>query len=172
MSNDNTPASRQIVLERSYDAAVEALWTLWTTKDGFESWWGPEGFRVEVRALDPHVGGALCYDMIATAADAVEYMKREGMPLSHETRGTFVEVEPLERLQISHHIDFVPGVAPYENRARVEFSRDHERARMRITIDPHHDQEWTQRAAMGWESQLTKVPAALDRLGDHVRANR
>jgi hypothetical protein len=31
-------------LERTYRVPIEDLWELWTTKAGFESWWGPEGF--------------------------------------------------------------------------------------------------------------------------------
>ena len=38
----------KVVIERTYRAQAEELWDLWTTKTGFESWWGPEGFRVEV----------------------------------------------------------------------------------------------------------------------------
>jgi hypothetical protein len=41
-----------VVIERTYRASVEALWAPWTTKAGFESWWGSEGFRVEVHALE------------------------------------------------------------------------------------------------------------------------
>ena len=37
------------VIERLYRARVEELWELWTTKEGFESWWGPEGFRRKSR---------------------------------------------------------------------------------------------------------------------------
>lgn len=31
----------KIVFERTYRARREELWELWTTKEGFESWWGP-----------------------------------------------------------------------------------------------------------------------------------
>ena len=37
-----------IVIERTYAAQPQELWSLWTTKDGFQSWWGPEGFRADV----------------------------------------------------------------------------------------------------------------------------
>ena len=40
--------ANNMVLERTYEATAQELWELWTTKEGFESWWGPEGFRVEV----------------------------------------------------------------------------------------------------------------------------
>src|SRR5262245_47945643 len=50
MSNAAKPSTRgHVTLERTFDAPIEDVWDLWTTKDGIESWWGPEGFRVEVR---------------------------------------------------------------------------------------------------------------------------
>jgi uncharacterized protein YndB with AHSA1/START domain len=162
MTNETASAAQSpFKFERRYDAPVEDLWDLWTTKEGFESWWGPEGFRVEVHTLDLRVGGELFYDMIAVGADEVEWMKKEGMPVSHETRGTFVEIEPRKRLKIRHVIDFIPGLKPYENNILVEFIPEGTSVRMVVTIDRHPDEEWTRRAAAGFESQLTKVPAAL-----------
>ena len=52
-----------ITLERTYDATVEDVWALWTTKEGIESWWGPDGFSVEVRVIDLRPGGELLYAM-------------------------------------------------------------------------------------------------------------
>src|SRR6266403_1654580 len=91
MANKTTqPPQAVIRLERRYEAAVEDLWFLWTTKEGFESWWGPEGFRVEVRKLDLREGGELVYDMIAATPEHIEFMKKANMPVSHGTRGTYV----------------------------------------------------------------------------------
>lgn len=150
-------SEKKVVLERSYEARVEELWELWTTKQGFESWWGPDGFRVEVHALEPRVGGLLHYDMIADAPEQVAAMKAMGQPISHGTRGTFTVVEPHTRLAITHVIDFLPGVAPYESTARVEFQVAGPRVRMVITVDAMHDEQWTKMATMGWESQVGKL---------------
>jgi uncharacterized protein YndB with AHSA1/START domain len=83
----NTPAATaarpKVVVERTYRARVGELWDLRTTKKGFESWWGPEGFRVEVHAIEAREGGALHYDMIAEAPEQIEAMKRMGHPTSH-----------------------------------------------------------------------------------------
>lgn len=159
----NTAKHPPIQFDRTYDATLEDLWELWTTKEGFESWWGPEGFRVEVHELDARVGGTLFYDMIASGAEQIAYMKAANMPLSHETRGTFSEVEPLKRLTLRHLIDFVPGLEPYENFMRVEFTQTAAGARMVISIDPHATEDWTKAATGGMASQLTKVPAVLAR---------
>jgi len=154
----NEPVVR---VERQYEGPVDDLWWLWTTKEGFESWWGPEGFRVAVHKLDLRVGGDLVYDMIATDAAQIEWMKQNNMPVSHGTRGKFVEIVPLQRLGISHMIDFIPGLKPYENRMSVEFVPEGKNVNMVVTIEEHSTPEWTQRAMEGFGSQLTKVPAAL-----------
>ena len=162
MTTKSPRTSQPVIrLERLYKAAVEELWYLWTTKEGFESWWGPEGFRVEVRKLDLRVGGELEYDMIAVAPEQIEFLRRANMPASHGTRGTFAQIAPFERLEIIHSIDFIPGMRPYENRTRVEFFPEGNSVRMVITVDEHHDEHWTRLATMGWESQLTKLPGAL-----------
>ena len=157
-----TSAQAPVRFERRYEnAKVQDLWELWTTREGFESWWGPQGFRVQVHKLDPREGGELAYDMIASAPEQIEFMKKANMPLSHSTRGRFGDVAPLRHLELLHIIDFVPGLKPYEHRMRVEFFSEKGAARMVITAEPHSTPEWTQRAAMGMESQLTKVPGVL-----------
>ena len=150
-------AQAKMVIERTYRARVEELWELWTTKAGFESWWGPEGFRVEVHALEARAGGALEYDMIADAPEAIAAMKRIGQPLSHGTRGQCAEFKPLERLTLVHVIDFISGVEPYESTIEVDFHASGDQARMVVTLHPHRDPHWTKMSAEGFRSQLTKL---------------
>jgi len=161
----DTPQAK-LVIERSYRARTEDLWALWTTKAGFESWWGPEGFRVEVHALEAREGGALAYDMIADAPDAIAAMKQMGQPLSHSTRGRFAEFRPLERLTLIHMIDFVPDTAPYESVIEVDFHATGDHARMVVTLHPHRDPHWTRMSIEGFRSQLTKLDARFDRPAD------
>lgn len=147
--------------DRSYDVPIQDLWELWTTKDGFEAWWPPEGFRVEVRTLDPREGGALRYAMIAVKPEHIEHLQQIGVPPSHEVRCTFVEVVPQRRLRIRHAMDFIAGREPYDYDIAVEFRAEGTGSRMLITLDAHPDPEWTRMAAQGMESQLANVPGAL-----------
>jgi len=146
-----------VVIERTYNASVEDLWALWATKTGFESWWGPEGFRVEVHALEAAPGGALHYDMIADSPEAIAAMQGMGQPLSHNTHGKFDEFRPHSRLTLKHVIDFIAGVEPYESLIEVDFEPLGDRARMVVTIHPHRDAHWTRMATEGFRSQLTKL---------------
>lgn len=156
-SEATAPVQAAVVVERTYRAPVEELWALWTTKDGFESWWGPEGFRVEVHAMEPRAGGVLEYDMIADAPEAIQAMKTMGQPVSHDTHGRYEEFRPHERLTLVHIIDFVRGTEPYETTIEVDFSARGEDARMVVTLHPHLDPHWTKMSVMGFTSQVTKL---------------
>lgn len=159
MSTSN--ASRRITIERTYRASADELWELWTTKEGIESWWGPDGFTTEVLQLDLRPGGELLYAMTATAPAQVEFMRRAGMPLTNRSRITYAEVVVPTRLAYTHLADFIPGVEPYDVATVVEFHADGPDVRMVLTFDPMHDEQWTQRAVMGHESQLGKLERVL-----------
>jgi uncharacterized protein YndB with AHSA1/START domain len=152
---------KRISLERVYQADVQDVWDLWTTKEGIESWWGPGGFAVTVRKLDLRPGGELLYAMTAIDPPQVEFMKKAGMPLSHDARITFTEIVPRRRLAYVHLADFIPGVDPYDVATVVELHPTERGVRMVLTFDAMHDEEWTRRATMGWESELGKLEALL-----------
>src|SRR5205085_5216504 len=97
----------KVVVERTFRAKLEEVWDLWTTKSGFESWWGPQGFRAEVHELDARVGGALRYDMIADTPEMIASMKEMGHAPSHKTRSSFAELAPRSRLVLRNVIDFL-----------------------------------------------------------------
>lgn len=156
MSTESASKAK-IVIERTYRASVEDMWDLWTTKKGFESWWGPQGFRVEVREIDARLDGALHYEMIADSPEMVAAMKQAGQPLSHPTRSRFAEIVPRSRLVLRNVIDFLPGVTPYENDIAVEFFPSGDRVRMVVTMSPLHNEQFTKMQREGFGSQLTKL---------------
>jgi uncharacterized protein YndB with AHSA1/START domain len=152
-------------MERSYRASIEEVWDLWTTKDGIESWWGPEGFEVTVTSIDLRPGGELVYEMTATAPQQVAFMKGAGMPISTECRVTYLDVSPPSRLAYSTFTDFIPGIAPYDVTTVVEFEKTQVGVKLTITSDVMHDDVWTERARAGHESQLRKLDALLSARG-------
>ncbi len=152
---------KTIAIERTYRAPLDDVWELWTTKEGIESWWGPDGFNVTVDRLELRPGGRLDYVMHANAPEQIAFMKRSGMPLSTPGHITYVEVTPMTRLAYRHAVDFVPNVAPYDVLTVVELSTSPAGVKLQLTIDAMHDETWTQRAVMGWKNELEKLAAAL-----------
>lgn len=161
MTSESTGGRRRITMERFYRADIEDVWDLWTTRDGIESWWGPGGFAVTVRTLDLRPGGLLLYVMTAIDPPQVDFMKKNGMPLSHDARITYTEVVPPRRLAYVHAADFIPGVEPYDVATVVELEATGDGVRMRLTLDAMHDERWTNLAVAGWESELGRLDAVL-----------
>jgi uncharacterized protein YndB with AHSA1/START domain len=79
------------------------------------------------------------------------------MPLTTEALIIYREVDPPHRLAYEHIVDFVPDVAAYTVTTLLELETVAGGTRLVLTLDPMHDQEWTQRAVMGWESELGKL---------------
>ena len=153
----------KLSLERTFEASLDEVWEMWTTKEGIESWWGPEGFSVAVSDLDLRPGGDLVYAMSATAPEQMEYMVKAGMPLTTEHRLTFTEIDPPRRLAYRDIVDFIPDVQHYEVQTVVELQEVAEGTRMVLTFDAMHDDRWTQLARMGRESELDRLAKLLNR---------
>jgi hypothetical protein len=103
----------------------------------------------------------LHYDMIADTPEIIEAMKQLGLPPRHGNRCRFAEFTPYRRLTLTHVMDFVPGVKPYESTIAVEFFPAGDFVRMAVTVYPMHNEEWTKLAIEGFTSQLRKLDKCL-----------
>lgn len=153
-------ATDRIVLERSYRATLEEMWRMWTTKEGIEAFWGPDGFRVEVHSIDVRVGGVLDYSMIAVAPEMIAFMKSQSAPTSTRHQCRYIAVQRHERLAWSNTIDFT-GAPAYEKDTVLAFSATGDMVRVVLTLQPMHDELWTGRMKQGWEMELGKLDRAL-----------
>ncbi|GLQ09088.1 hypothetical protein GCM10007913_10200 [Devosia yakushimensis] len=161
MAQASEPGPDTIRLERVYDASVDDVWALWTTREGLEQWFAPEGMRFEVSALELRVGGAFDHVMTAVGAEQVAYMAKVNGPVTARVSGRFVEIVPHRRLRIRFDIDFVPGVEPYPYDMMVELHAEAGRVRMVLTADRHPDPEMTRGAIIGLTSQLQRFDLAI-----------
>lgn len=86
---NNTTISKEdaVVIERTFNAAVDLIWQLWTDPDHFKQWYGPKGFTVPVANMDLRIGGQRLICM--ASPDGRRKMW---------TTGEFMEIVPRERL--------------------------------------------------------------------------
>jgi uncharacterized protein YndB with AHSA1/START domain len=163
------------VIERKYPASVERLWQLWTTAEGIESWWGPDGFEVRVDELDLRPGGVLRYTQRAVGDSQIAFLKDAGMPLDTEARVTFREVRPGRRLSFTTLVDFVPDVRPYEVNTTVDLipggdgdarrddaSNADASSTVRVTAGAMHDEQWAALSQAGQENELDNLADVID----------
>ena len=154
---------KQFVIDRTLKAPVEKVWKMWTTKDGLEKWWGPEGFSSTVRHLDVRAGGRFEIVMTAMLPEIIAHLKAAGMGASSVAKGDYTVVEANRRLVYTNAVDFVPGVPPYTSTTMVEMSATPSGGtRLIITNDVMHDEQWTAMATMGWMQQIGKLEGLMN----------
>lgn len=148
-------------LTRTYDAPAARIWALWTTPEGIAAWWAPDGFATAVSQLDLRPGGDLVYAMTATAPEQVAFMTEHGMPLTTVSRKTFTELAEPTRIAYTSLVDFVPGHEPYEHLTTVDLAQDGGATTVTMTVEPLHDDVWTERLLTGRAMELDHLGALL-----------
>jgi uncharacterized protein YndB with AHSA1/START domain len=145
------------VIEMTYAASPARIWELWTTAEGIEKWWAPDGFSARVESLQLEPGGELVYTLTATGAEQVAFMEGAGLPLETRSQKRFVEVEEPSRLAYQSLVDFVPGVEPYEALTEVELTPAGAGTRVVMRMEPLHDGTWTERLVAGRRNELENL---------------
>ena len=153
---------KQITMERTLEATLDEVWELWTTKDGIESWWGPEGFETSVSKLELRVGGALHYAFTAVGPNQIAFMKQANQPLTQHMKARYTVVRPKTLAAWQNLVEFIPGITPYEVESRFElFVETRGKVRMVLRFDAMHDEQLTKYAEMGWTEELGKLEKRL-----------
>lgn len=163
MTSESMPSPDAARLERTYDAPAELIWELLTTPAGLEEWWAPDGFETRVSKLELRPGGQVHYTMTATAPEQVAFVQNLGLPLSSEFRRTLTEVSPSTRLAYLSLIDFVPDQEPYDHLTVIDIEPAGERTNVVMTINPLHDETWTQEYRDHRANELDNLEAAISR---------
>lgn len=76
------PDATTLVLRRTFDANMRALFDALTTPSAITEWFGPGPFRVANAAIDLRVGGAWLIEMVSPEGNA------------HNVGGEYLEVNP------------------------------------------------------------------------------
>lgn len=158
----------EITIERVYETTRERVWELWTTPHGIEQWWAPDGFEAKVEELDLTPGGELLYSMTATGPQQIDFLENSGLPLTTHARKRFTEIDPPRRLAYLSEVDFVPGVEPYEHLTTIELTPREDGVHVAMTIEPMHDDEWTQRLIAGRSNELDNLERLIAEKGDNT----
>ncbi len=84
---NSTVSEDAVVIERTFDAAVDLIWQMWTNPEHFKNWYGPKGFSVPVAEMDMRVGGKRLICMASPDGSMKMW-----------TTGEYMEIVPNERL--------------------------------------------------------------------------
>lgn len=114
--DDTMSIDTGFTIERTFKAAPERVWAMWTTPEGIAKWWVPSmrdmGFDMRVRHMDVRVGGKFAFEMTSKEHNLVN-------------GGTYVVVDPHRELAWTWHFDIflAPGQPPYDVPISVRLER-------------------------------------------------
>ena len=144
MSDDTT-----LRIERLIDAAPEAVFRAWTTREAMEQWYRDGAqFTARVTELDVRVGGRYRIEFGPDGHEPfVEY-------------GEYLEVEPPHRLVMTETLEGVesPWAA---TRVTVELQEEDGKTRFTLTHENFPSVAHRDAAAGGWPGFLDRIEALL-----------
>lgn len=75
-------SNEAFTLERTFNAPRELVYEAWTNPEHLAQWWGPKGFELKVKQLDPQPGGIFHYAVLSPAGDEIwaKFIFRELVP--------------------------------------------------------------------------------------------
>ncbi len=151
--------------ERTIPAPIEKVWSLWTTKEGLESWWCPEGFKMVVQDLEVRVGGRIDfrYEDAATAANPAwsRVLQARGVSTLWTARGMFLVMDPLRRLAFQQALDFGAKSRPQEYRMTAEFRRRGLETFVVLAAEASPSKHWSLLGKPNLVGQLDRLTGAL-----------
>ncbi|WP_432752922.1 SRPBCC family protein [Streptomyces sp. JL2001] len=95
-----TPADREVVVTRTFDAPVGRVWEAWTRPEHVRRWYGAAGLTTTVCDIDLRAGGAWRWGQTAPDGQQIVFS------------GTYEEIVPAERLVYTEIFEQMPDADP------------------------------------------------------------
>ncbi|GGU03428.1 MULTISPECIES: SRPBCC family protein [Streptomyces] len=92
-----TPADRELVITRTFDAPPARVWEAWTRPEHVRQWYGVAALPTVVCEIDLRVGGAWRWGQKAPDGREIVFS------------GTYEEIVPGERLVYTETFELMPG---------------------------------------------------------------
>lgn len=160
----NKTPTKDLVVNRVFDANVKLVWALWTDPEKVKTWWGPKDYTSPVCQIDLREGGKYLFCMRAP--------KEQGGQ-DFYNGGVFKKIVPYEHLEFTQgfadeHGNIIPAIQmgmadmPDEILTVVNF-KDLGNNKTEVTVT-QYDQPVNQMfeyAVMGWNQSFDKMATSL-----------
>jgi uncharacterized protein YndB with AHSA1/START domain len=162
--SDQSTGKIELVITRSFDYPVEAVWKAWTDPQLVMQWWGPKNYTSPFCKIDFREGGQYLFCMRAP---------HEQGGLDYYSAGVYTKIIPMERLEFTQTLADkdgkmidpsevgMPADFPKEVNFVIEFKALAGKTELIIT-----EYNWTlgqmsEYAVAGMNQSLDKIAAAL-----------
>jgi len=153
--------TKDVRIERTFDAPIDVIWAMWTEPDHFAQWYGPLGARIPNAEMDVRVGGRrqIAMEMDTPNGTMQMFFVGEYRDVDPKTRLVYTEVmadadgNPIAPEQMG-----MPPGAPMETSIVVELVDLDDRTQMTMT---HHGVPGDSPGGQGWTMAIDKLEARV-----------
>ena len=142
--------NKELRITRVFKAPRDLVFAAWTTPEHLARWSGPQGFTTPHHSMDLRVGGA--YRACLRAPDGTE----------HWVQGVYREIEPPQRLVMTHAWEDADGKPGHPTLETVEFAEQGGQTLMHFHQGEFDSQASRDGHAGGWTQ-------SFDRLDSYIR---
>lgn len=155
---------KNVQIERTFDAPIDLIWSMWTEAEHFANWYGPMGAKIPKAEMDVTVGGGRHIGM---------EMQTPNGPMQMFFVGEYREIDPKTRLVYTESVADadgnvmsaeqmgMPAGAPMETSVVVELEDLGERTKMVMT---HIGVPADSPGGQGWAMAIDKMDARIAEL--------
>ncbi len=162
MTTDETQASNDVVIERTFEAPRHLVWQMWTDPEHFKVWYGPNGASIPVADMDVRVGGErrLCTEFETADGRRRVWFTGEYVEVTENHRLVYTEAMSDEHGNVLAPRDVgMPEGHPTTTEVTVELEDLGDRTRMTMT---HAGVPEGSPGATGWIMAFDKLVTHLD----------
>lgn len=69
--------TKELIMDRIFDAPLEAVWDAWANPEKLAKWWGPRGWETTIKTFDFQPGGTWHYAMKCVDENQGEWFGQE-----------------------------------------------------------------------------------------------
>ena len=157
--------TKDVRIERTFDAPIDAVWAMWTESEHFARWYGPMGARIPKAEMDVRVGGrrSIAMEMDTPNGTMQMFFVGEYREIDPKTRLVYTEAmadaegNPMTPQQMG-----MPPGAPATTSIVVELVDLDGRTGMTMT---HHGVPADSPGGQGWSMAMDKLASYVAGLG-------
>jgi uncharacterized protein YndB with AHSA1/START domain len=153
--------TKDVRIERIFDASIDIIWAMWTEAEHFANWYGPTGATIPSAKMDLQVGGRRSIAMEIETPNGPMYMFFVGEYLEIEPKTRLVYTEQMADADgnpITAEDMGMPAGSPTDTTIFVELESLGGRTKMVMT---HVGVAADSPGGQGWQMALDKLEARV-----------
>lgn len=156
--------TKDVQIERTFDAPIDLIWAMWTEAEHFANWYGPMGAQIPKAEMDVRVGGRrhIAMEMETPGGQMQMYFIGEYREIDPKTRLLYTEaMADADGNAMTAEQMGMPAGAPIETSVVVELEDLGGRTKMLMT---HVGVPGDSPGGQGWTMAIDKLEARVAEL--------